>query len=212
MLSILNMLKFWIYNCSEYSRVFNRQALHSVLYMPEYTLTEFWIHLGFWKCQDSEYGRVLNIQELHRALNMLQYGWICLNRTWIYLNMSEFTIIDRVLNMSQTIHSARSLYKLMISYWKMSVFRTMSKIKDRALWKNNYSFKLFLQNKPSLIFERVLHMYRFHLCHSSEYSRIEFWISRITQGLSIFINMTGFWKCVWMQLWKGSKFSRISRF
>ena len=51
---------------------------------------------------------------------MLQYGWICLNRTWICLNMSEFSIIDSVLNISLTIHSARSLYKLMSTYWEMA--------------------------------------------------------------------------------------------
>ena len=45
------------------------------------------------------------------SLNMWQYGWICINRMWICLNMSEFTIIDRVLNMYHIIHSVRSLYK-----------------------------------------------------------------------------------------------------
>ena len=38
--------------------------------------------------------------------------------------MSEFTKIDRVLNMYHTIHSARSLCKLMSIYWEISVFRT----------------------------------------------------------------------------------------
>ena len=46
------------------------------------------------------------------------------------LNMSEFAIIDRVLNMSHTMHSARSLYKLMNTYWEIGVFRTLSKIKE----------------------------------------------------------------------------------
>ena len=46
------------------------------------------------------------------------------------LNMSEFTIKDRVLNMSHTMHSARSLYKLMNTYWEIGVFRTLSKIKE----------------------------------------------------------------------------------
>ena len=58
------------------------------------------------KCQDSKYGRVLNMQELHRVLNMAQYGWICLNRMWICLNMSGFLIIDSVMSMSCTIHSS----------------------------------------------------------------------------------------------------------
>ena len=105
--------------------VLNMRALHSVLNMPEYTLTKFWIYLGL---NMSEYRKALNIQELHRVLNTLQYGLICLNRTWICLNMSEFTIIDRVLNMYQIIHNARSLYKLMSTFWEIDLFRTWSKI------------------------------------------------------------------------------------
>ena len=41
---------------------------------------------------------------------------IIMNMMLRCLNMSEFTIIDRVLNMSNTMHSARSLYKLMNTY------------------------------------------------------------------------------------------------
>ena len=44
------------------------------------------------------------------VLNMPQ----CLNRIWISLNMSEFTIIDRVLNIYYTIHRARALFKLRV--------------------------------------------------------------------------------------------------
>ena len=80
-------------------------------------------YIAFWICQNmpwwsseynlgSRYARILNMQELYRVLNMSQHGWICLNRTWICLNMSEFTIIDRVLNKDDTIHSANPLYKL----------------------------------------------------------------------------------------------------
>ena len=96
---VLNMSKFGRWQSSEYGRVLDMWVLHSVLNMPEYALKEFWIYLGFYICQDSKYWRVLNMQELHRALNMPQYGWICQNRTWICLNISEFTIIDSVLNM-----------------------------------------------------------------------------------------------------------------
>ena len=42
-----DMPKFWIAQSSDYGRVLNMQALHSVLNMPEYPLPEFWIHLGF---------------------------------------------------------------------------------------------------------------------------------------------------------------------
>ena len=114
----------WVLNMpnSECGRVLNTRALHGVLNMPRYTLTNFqyasitrhseyariYFHKlrsrvlnmsGFWIWQGSEYARVLNIR---------QYGWICLSRTLICLNMSEFTIIDRVLNIYHTIHSARS--------------------------------------------------------------------------------------------------------
>ena len=64
------------------------------------------------------------MQELHGVINMPQYGSICLDRTWICLNMSEFMIMDKVLNMSNIIHSARSLCKLLSA----SVFKTLSKI------------------------------------------------------------------------------------
>ena len=116
----------WIWESSQYGKVLNMWALCSALNMAEYALTDFWIYLMFWICQDSECGRVLNMQELHRVLPI--YGCVCLNRAWISLNMSEFKIIDRVLNMSQKLHSARSLCKLMSTYWQMGVFRTFSKI------------------------------------------------------------------------------------
>ena len=39
--------------------------------------------------------------------------------------MSEFTIIEKVLSISYTIHSARSLYKLMSTYREKGVFRSL---------------------------------------------------------------------------------------
>ena len=91
----------------------------------------------------SENGRVLNMQELQRVLIMPKYGWICLNRTWTYLNMSAFTIIDRVLNMSHTMHSVRSLYKLISTYWEMGVFRTLSRSKIERFGKIIIAFNYF---------------------------------------------------------------------
>ena len=38
---ILDLPKFWVSQNSLYRRVLNLQALHSVLNMPEYVLTEF---------------------------------------------------------------------------------------------------------------------------------------------------------------------------
>ena len=80
---VQNMPKFRILQSPEFGRVLN---------MP-----------GFWIWQGSEYAK------LNRVLNMLQNDWICLNGTRISLSMSEFTIIDRVLNMCLTIQSVRSL-------------------------------------------------------------------------------------------------------
>ena len=38
--------------------------------------------------------------QLHSVLNMPRHGSICLNKTLICLNMSKFSVIDRVLNMT----------------------------------------------------------------------------------------------------------------
>ena len=68
------------------------QALHSVLNMPEYALTELSIYLGFSICSGSRYARVTEGPKY----------------ATIQLNMSEFAI-DRVLNMYHTIYSTRPL-------------------------------------------------------------------------------------------------------
>ena len=44
---VLNMPKFWIWQSSKYDSVLNMQALHSVLNMPEYALSELWTYLRF---------------------------------------------------------------------------------------------------------------------------------------------------------------------
>ena len=98
---------------SEYARVCLDRVLNInwVLYMLGYKLGSIY----------AEYCRVLNMQELHRLLNMPQYGWICLNRAWVCLNVSEFSIIDSFVNMYHTIHSATSLYKLISTYWQIII-------------------------------------------------------------------------------------------
>ena len=154
---ILNMRKFWIRQVSEYVRVFNIPALHSVLNIREYVLAELWIYLAFQICQNSEYGRFLNTQELRRVVNMPHCGGICLNRTWICPNMSEFTIIGRVLNMYHTIPSARSLYKLMGTYWEIQTetySEPSQKSKMVLFGKINYSF-YFCKKNSFKISERV---------------------------------------------------------
>ena len=127
---ILNMS--WVLNMlnSEYGKVLNMAGFSICKHYAA-----FWIYQNM-SWQSSEYilgskydfDRVLNMQELYRVLNMSQYGWIYLNKKWICLNMSEFMIIERVLNIYYTIHSKRSLYKVMSIYWKIGLFRTWSKI------------------------------------------------------------------------------------
>ena len=101
---------------------------HSILDMPEYALTERSEYimdsnkLGFWIWQGSEYAKVTEGSKYATVC------LICLNRTWICLNNSEFTIIDRVLNMYHTIYRVRGFYKLMSTYWEIGIFRTCSKI------------------------------------------------------------------------------------
>ena len=84
---------------SKYGRILNMRALHYVLNLLEYAWTYFWICIGFYRCQDSEYAR---------GAQSSKYVTIC-------LNMSEFTIIDRVLNMYHTKHSVRSLCNLKVT-------------------------------------------------------------------------------------------------
>ena len=54
-----------------------------------------------------------------------KYDTVCLNM-WICLKISEFMIIDRILNTSHRTRSPRSLYNLMSTYWEIDVFRTLS--------------------------------------------------------------------------------------
>ena len=105
---ILNMTKFWIWQAfqdasvtqlTEYARICLDRVLNIswVLNMP-----------GFWIWQGSDCGRITR---------GCKYATIWLNMSEQDVNMSEFLIIDRVLNMYHTImHSASSLKKLMSTY------------------------------------------------------------------------------------------------
>ena len=115
----LNMSKFWIWQSSEYGRVLKRRTLHTLLKMS-WQSSEY---ISGSKYARTEYGRILNIQKVHKVLNLPQYDWIGLNSAWICLNMSELTIINVVLSMSHTIHSARSLYRLTSTFWEIDVFK-----------------------------------------------------------------------------------------
>ena len=96
--------------------------------------------------------------------------------------MAEYVwIYDSSLNMSYTMHSTRSLYKLISTCW------------EERFGKIITAFNYFC---------KTLHLKSF-------LNMPGFWIFRVTQGLTIFENMTGFWVCVEMQLWHGSEYSRI---
>ena len=115
----LSMAKFWIWqgsrvtHHSEYARIYLDRVLNmsQILKMP-----------GFWIWKSSEYAWIKQGSK---------YATIWPNKMWIWLNMSEFMMIDRVLSMSYTIHSRRS---------HVNDTEPCQKIEDRALWKEHYRF------------------------------------------------------------------------
>ena len=125
---VLNMPKFWIWQNSEYDRVLNLWVLHSLLNMPEYVLAE-----SFEYILGSKYARIRNMAGFWICKSYTGFYtaiWLTMSeRTWICLNMSEFTIIDRPLNMYHTIHSGEvTLQVIMSAYWEMGGFRPLSEI------------------------------------------------------------------------------------
>ena len=71
---ILNMLKFRIWQDSQYESVTQRSEYAGVTQRSEYAriCLDKVLIIMFWIWQGSEY-------ELHRLLNISQYDWICLN-------------------------------------------------------------------------------------------------------------------------------------
>ena len=70
---------------------------------------------------------------------MCQYASVLLNiieYTYIYLK-TQSAEYARILNMSDVVHSIRSMYKLLSSYRDRDVFRTLSNIEDGAFCKKN---------------------------------------------------------------------------
>ena len=63
------------------------------------------------------------------TLNMIEYAGIYLK--------NQSAKYSRILNVSDTAHSVRSLYKLLSSYRDRDVFRTLSNIYDGAFSKEN---------------------------------------------------------------------------
>ena len=120
---------------SKYARILNMQELHRVLNMQQsgwIWLNKMWNMLG--RHPHSTYaqrGRGGVTPNLNNCIQGGREGLIFVIFVHKYymddsLNMSEFKIIDKVLNMHHTMHNARSLCMLMSTYWETSIFRIQS--------------------------------------------------------------------------------------
>ena len=125
------MAKLWIWQGSQYV-----SFTQTFDYARMSCLTKFYVCI-----LGSKYASILNMKQLHRVLNMPQHGWIRLNWMRICLKMSGFTIINRLLNMYHTIHSSRSVWKLMSTYWE--IFRTVQRSKMERFGKMIIVFNYF---------------------------------------------------------------------
>ena len=128
---ILNMTKSWI--CQHYTAFWICQNMPWQSFEYILGFKNAWILI--W--QGSEYARVT--QDSNYVTTWLNV-WTGREYAWI----TEFSIIDRVQKIYHTIHSARSLYKLMSTYWEIqSLFRTGSKIKMERFGKIIIVFNCF---------------------------------------------------------------------
>ena len=153
---------------------------------------------------------------------MPQDGLACLNKTWIRLNMSEFSIIDRVLNIYHTINIT-----LQVNDYLLRNRRIQNPVKDlrwialeKWLWfliifVKNSIFKMVL-NMCQVLNMWVLKILKFSwIWQGSEYAsgynygRVlnipGFWVCQISafandaQGFEyawIWLHMVGFWICL----------------
>ena len=119
---------------------------------------------------------------------MAKYVWIGREYVWIYDN-------------SQYVGTCL----------EMDVLRNLSKMYD--IWKIIIAFNYFRKTLHFKSLKRFWICVVFKISQLFEYSRTVnmpgFWVSRVTRGLPIFVNMTGFSVCLGMQLWKGSEILRI---
>ena len=126
---------------------------------------------------------------------------------WMCLNMSEFTITDMILNIYQTILIARSLYKLISTYWEISgislgiyIYKHIQNPVKNLRWS-----ALEKQLEFSTIFAKKLHfksLRRFCICVGFQ----------ICQSSGTFVNFRKYDRVLNMHqdaIWKGSKHSRI---
>ena len=155
--NFLNMLKFWLWQSSEYGRVLNMRPLRSAMNMPEYALTEFLICLGFKMYQGSEYARVTQGSKYAKI--------------WLY--------------MCHTIYSARSLNKLMSTYWEVGFSEPGQRSKMEPFGKIILVLNYFYEKLHPKSLRGFFIYVGFSKYHSSEYS-------------SIFVVMTRLWVCAGM--------------
>ena len=98
-------------------------ALHNVLNMPEYALTELWIYLGSQRCQDSEYVKVVNKQELCRVPNISQHGlklWISSFGLTCFVNsrLTGTYVCSFSSQFSQVVSKLHILRNFQVSEWE----------------------------------------------------------------------------------------------
>ena len=106
---ILNMAKSWIWQGFQYASV--TQGSEYARIWPDRVLNISWVlnTPRFWIGHSSEYASVTHDSTYP---TMWLIYWMEHKYAW----MSEFTVIDRVLNMFHKIHRARSYCKLIITY------------------------------------------------------------------------------------------------
>ena len=135
-------------------------------------------------------------------MNMPEYVWI--------YNKRQSSEYGRLL-IQYTAWDHSTSYWVLIERWVYS--EPCQRSTTEGFWKIIIAFNYF---HPTFHLQSLRGFWitvGFEICQVSEYSRIvnmlEFWISRVTQGLPISVNITGFWIGVGMQLWKASEYSRI---
>ena len=116
---------FWLWQGSEHAWELHRALkMCPVLNMP-----------GLKILQGCEYEKLTQGSEYKYPLIMVQYPLIWLKHAeyaWICLNMPAYA---RVLNVSDAVHSIRSLYKLLSSYRDRGVFNTVKYLRWSLLQK-----------------------------------------------------------------------------
>ena len=111
---------FWLWQGSKYvwSKFHRLLIMPPVLNARPWNMARFWICKGYTRCS-------VCLNKPEYAFKIPQYAWLCLNNAeyaWIYLNKYNFEYA-RILNVSDAVHSLRSLYKSLSNYRDRGVFR-----------------------------------------------------------------------------------------